>query len=119
MPAARLGNAHVAEWVGLVVSHDGSLLGERTVEEPPIMNDMARLLADAMRRPLGEEPRRPRTLRIRMRKEWQPLLPQLEQLRLRVVSALRLAKWDTAIKAFARQVMASGPGRGQSAVEGL
>jgi len=119
MEAARSGNAHIAGWAGLVISHHGLLLAERTVEESPTVNDMARLLTDAMRRPLAGEPHRPRTLRIRSRKQWQPLLPHLGQLGLRVISAPRLAKWDTAFKAFARNVMASGPAAAQSAVEGL
>lgn len=119
MPAPRPVNGHAAESVGLVVSHDGRLLADRTVEEPPTVNDMARLLADAMRRPLAGEPHWPRTLRIRARREWQPLLPHLGQLGLRVVPAPRLAKWDTAFKGFARHAPASGPAPGQSAVEGL
>jgi hypothetical protein len=63
-------------WQGLVVTHDGCrALKERTVERPPNVNDMADLLSDAMLRPGDEDPRRPRTLRIRKRREWQELLP--------------------------------------------
>lgn len=58
---------------------------------------MARLLAAAMRRPLDEMPRRPQTLRIRRRYEWQELLPHLRQLGVQVVSAPRLATSDNAV----------------------
>jgi len=39
-------------WEGIVVSNDGRLPSERMFEEPATVNDMAQLLADAMRRPL-------------------------------------------------------------------
>lgn len=55
-------NNHAPTWAGLVVSRDGLLLNERTVEESPTVNDMARLLADAMRRPMDEQSRRPQTI---------------------------------------------------------
>jgi hypothetical protein len=106
-------------WEGLVVSHDGGFLNERLFEEPATVNDMARLLADAMRRPLDGSPRRPRTLRIRKRLEWAELLPHLEQVGIRVISAPRLAKWDHAFNDFCQKVLKSKPAPERPAVEEL
>jgi hypothetical protein len=96
----RSGGRHDPIWHGLVVAGDGRILAQRTVEIPPTVNDMADLLAHAMQRPHDEMPRRPRTLRIRKRQEWQALLPHLEQLVDRVVSAPRIAQWDKVFKEF-------------------
>ncbi len=90
-------------WHGLVINHDGICLAHRTLEVPPTVNDLATLLADAMRRSLGDEsPHRPRMLRIRARHEWRELLPHLQQIVQQVVSAPRLAKWDKAFEKFSR-----------------
>lgn len=104
-------------WAGMVISHDGWFLSERTFEEPATVNDLARILADAMLRPLDGNPRRPRTLRLRKRFEWEELLPHLEQLGIRVVSAARLAKWDHVFKEFCRKVLRSKPAPEPPAVE--
>jgi len=48
-PDARVGDM----WLGLVLSHaHDNVLAHLAVREPPGVNDLARLLADAMRRPL-------------------------------------------------------------------
>src|SRR4051812_16083472 len=58
-------------WIGLVINHaDDFVLAHRAIEQPPTVNDLARLLAEAMRRPLVEFSHRPRTLFIRDRPEW-------------------------------------------------
>jgi hypothetical protein len=106
-------------WEGLVISHAGWFLSERSFEEPATANDLARILADAMLRPCDGNPRRPHTLRIRKRTEWQMLLPHLEQLGIRVVSAPRLAKWDHVFKDFCRKVLRSKPAPERPAVEEL
>ena len=95
--------SHAPIWHGLVVAGDGRILAQRTVEIPPTVNDMADLLAHAMQRPRDEMPRRPRTLRIRKRQEWQELLPHLEQLVDRLVSAPRITRWDKVFKEFSLQ----------------
>ena len=44
-------------WLGLVVSHhDGSVLAQEILEHAPDVNDLAKLLADAMERPLLARP---------------------------------------------------------------
>jgi hypothetical protein len=100
-PAPAPGNKRMI-WEGLVISHDGRMPSERMFEEPATVNDMAVLLADAMRRPTDGEPRRPKTLRIRKRKEWADLLPHLKQIGIQVISAPRLASWDKVFKAICR-----------------
>jgi hypothetical protein len=95
-------------WQGLVVTHDGCRpLRERMVEHQPDVNEMADLLSGAMLHPGDEGPRRPRTLHIRKRREWQELLPHLEQIGIHVIFAGRLVKWDRAFKEFCRTVLRS------------
>ena|SRR6266404_5555484 len=48
------GSIHANVWMGMVLSHGHDyVLAQRTVEEPPTVNDLARLLADAMHRPMA------------------------------------------------------------------
>ena len=89
------------------------------VERPPTVSDMARLLADAMRRPADGRPRRPESLRIRARRQWQELVPHLRQLGMRVVPAPRLARWDKAFKEFSRGMLGPVPALLQPEVEEL
>jgi len=108
-PASRSPGNHDTVWYGLVVKCDGGILAHRTVEVSPTPNDMAILLADAMTRPFDEMPRRPHTLRVRARHEWEELLLHLRQVVLRVVSAPRLAQWDRAFKDFSRSLLQAEP----------
>jgi hypothetical protein len=82
-------------WWGIVLSHSNeNVLAQRTVEEPPTVNDVANLLAEAMRRPLADFSHRPRCLYLRARPEWSELLPHLKQIGIEVVSQESLPKWD-------------------------
>jgi hypothetical protein len=82
-------------WWGIVLSHShDKVLAQRTVEEPPTVNDLAHLLAEAMRRPLVDFSHRPRTLYLRERPEWAELMPHLRQVGIQVVSQDALPKWD-------------------------
>ena len=83
------------------------------------MNDMATLLADAMRRPCDEEPRRPQTIRLRLRREWQELHPHLVQLGIEVIAARRLAKWDKAFHDACREATKGHPGVPPSPLEAV
>lgn len=99
-------------WIGLVISHtDDFVLAYRTIEEPPTVNDLARLLAEAMRRPLVEFSHRPRTLYIRERPEWAELLPHLKQIGVEVVIQGKLPKWDDAFGDLYAQVEGNRPTR--------
>jgi hypothetical protein len=82
-------------WWGIVLDQaHHNVLAQRTVEEPPTVNDLAGLLAEAMRRPRVDFSRRPRCLYLRARPEWAELLPHLKQLGIEVVSRDSLPKWD-------------------------
>ena len=67
-------------WVGLIVHRDGWVVTECMKDQSPTINDMAALLARAMRSPYDQDPRRPGTIRLRARREWQELHPHLAQL---------------------------------------
>jgi hypothetical protein len=68
-------------YLGMVVTKkDGSLLADVTVHGRPSVNDLATLLANAMRRPLDGNPRRPKLVRLRGHHRWRELLPVLEEL---------------------------------------
>jgi Domain of unknown function (DUF6930) len=86
---------HDSVWWGIVLSHaHENVLAQRMVEEPPTVNDLANLLAEAMRRPLVDFSHRPRCLYLRARPEWAELLPHLKQIGIKVVSHDTLPKWD-------------------------
>ena len=59
-PIPCSGGKRDSVWMGMVLSqaHD-YVLAQRMVEEPPTVNDLARLLADAMQRPMPERIHRP------------------------------------------------------------
>ncbi len=86
---------HGSVWWGIVLSHShDNVLAQRMIEEPPTVNDLAGLLAEAMRRPLFGFSHRPRCLFLRARPEWTELLPHLKQIGIEVVSQESLPKWD-------------------------
>lgn len=105
-------------WWGIVLcqSHE-NVLAQRTVEEPPTVNDLANLLAEAMRRPLVDFSHRPRSLYLRARPEWAELLPHLKQIGIEVVSQESLPKWDRTFGDLyaqveqARTVQEAGPAK--------
>jgi hypothetical protein len=84
---------HDGVWWGIVLSHDhDKVLAQRMVEEPPTVNDLANLLAEAMRRPLVDFSHRPRILYLRARPEWAELVPHSNQIGIKAVSQERLPK---------------------------
>ena len=112
---------HGSVWMGMVLSHTNEyVLAQHTVAEPPTVNDLARLLAEAMRRPLVDFSHRPRILYLRARPEWAELLPHLKQVGVQVVSQETLPKWDRAFGDLytqveqARATQQSAPRRGVS-----
>jgi hypothetical protein len=71
----------VTHYRGMVVTGErGSLLSETEVHGRPSVNDLATLLADAMRRPLEGKARRPRLVRLRGHHQWRGLFPHLEEI---------------------------------------
>jgi hypothetical protein len=109
---------HDSVWWGIVLSHSHeNVLAQRTVEEPPTVNDLANLLAEAMRRPLVDFSHRPRCLYLRARPEWAELLPHLKQIGIQVVSQEALPKWDRNfgdLQSRVEQARAGAAGKGKS-----
>src|SRR4051795_6172739 len=62
-------------YLGMVVTEDGSLLADTQVHGRPSVNDLATILAHAMRRPLDRDPRRPKLVRLRGHHQWRELFP--------------------------------------------
>ena len=71
----------VTHYRGMVVTEeDGLLLSESHVHGRPSVNDLATLLANAMRRPLEGKARRPKLVRLRGHHQWRELFPVLKEL---------------------------------------
>jgi hypothetical protein len=101
MPSRRGGG-----WLGVVVSvTDGFIFADRFVESAPTVNDLAKLLADAMRRPFVEGAHRPRSIRLHAMPEWNELIPHLEELGIEVVTQKSLPKCEEEITIFIREVL--------------
>src|SRR3954452_2108828 len=83
-------------WLGLVVSVPEHLHLANVLLEvpPPTVNDLARLLAHAMNRPLVDRAHRPARIHLRDNPQWRELLPHLERLRIEVVAQDSLPAWD-------------------------
>jgi hypothetical protein len=88
---------------GMVVASDGSLLADSHVEARPTVNDMATLLAQAMRRPLTGKVHRPRRIHVRGHPQWKELFPHLEELGIQVAVHPELTKVQQAYQGYLRQ----------------
>jgi hypothetical protein len=67
--------------LGLVVERvGGTVLAETKIESTPDVNDLASLLANAMRRPLTGKAHRPRRILVRKNPRWRELFPHLEEI---------------------------------------
>lgn len=93
---------------GMVVDEDGAILADSQVEGRPTVNDMATLLAHAMRRPLTEGAHRPRHLNVRGHPQWRELFPHLEELGITVSVQRSLPKVKDAYEDYLRQVREAG-----------
>jgi hypothetical protein len=79
-------------YLGLVVVQgEGSVLAEEQVEHTPDVNDLATLLAHAMRRPLAGRGHRPKRVRVRKNPRWPELFPHLQEVGVEVFPAV--AQW--------------------------
>jgi hypothetical protein len=73
-------------YLGLVVTEPhGDLLADLHVQHTPTVNDLATLLAHAMRRPLIGRACRPRRILVRKNPRWTELFPLLQELGVEVV----------------------------------
>jgi hypothetical protein len=64
----------------VVTEEDGLLLSESQVQGRPSVNDLATILANAMRRPLEGKAHRPKLVRLRGHHQWRELFPVLKEL---------------------------------------
>ncbi len=82
-------------YLGMVVNRKGGrLLADLNVHGKPTVNDMATLLANAMRRPLDEHARRPRTIHLKPNRRWLEIFQSLEGLGITVLTEKKLPKID-------------------------
>src|SRR3954453_7574786 len=92
-------------YLGLVVVQgEGSVLAEEQVEHTPDVNDLATLLAHAMRRPLTGTGHRPKRVRVRKNPRWQDLFPHLQQVGIEAVVNSDLDPLRTAYHEHLRRV---------------
>jgi hypothetical protein len=84
-------------YLGLVVTQPGGfLLADLTVEYTPDANDLATLLAHAMRRPLTGGAHRPRRILVRKNPRWAELFPHLKEIGVEVVARSEVLKVNEA-----------------------
>ena len=88
---------------GMVVAPDGSFLADAHVEGRPTVNDMATLLANAMRRPTTGKAYRPRRIHVRGHPQWRELFPHLDELGIKVAVHRELPKVQEAYRGYLRQ----------------
>jgi hypothetical protein len=113
-------------YLGLVVTkRGGSVLADTKVEGRPSVNDLATMLAQAMRRPLTGEAHRPHRLYVRGHPQWQELFSHLEELGIDVSVRRELPKIQIAYEGHLRQMREAHragmlkPTAEQAAVENL
>jgi hypothetical protein len=104
------GQAETA-YLGLVVSlPEGKPLGYLPVEYTPTVNDLADLLADAMRRSLTGSPRRPELIHFRANPRWDELFPHLKELGIEATLHDDLPELEEVYLDFLRQMRKAGSG---------
>jgi hypothetical protein len=92
-------------YIGMVVTQpDGFLLADSQVEGRPSVNDLATLLAHAMRRPLTEGAHRARHIHVRGHHQWRPLFPHLKELGIDVAVQQELPQIEEAYHAHLRHL---------------
>lgn len=95
-------------WLGVVVSPpSGAILASEFCEHVPTVNDLASLLAHAMRRPALGDASRPRLIRLPDNPSWAELVPHLQELIVEVETTKRLKAWQTALREFRQELRRS------------
>ncbi len=98
-------------YLGLVVAlPKGDPLVYLPVEYTPTVNDLADLLADAMRRPLTGSARRPQHLHLRGNPRWEELFPHLKEIGVEVSIRDDFPKLEIVHEDFLRQMRKAGSG---------
>ena len=94
----------VTHYRGMVVTQEGgSLLSESHVHGRPSVNDLATILANAMRRPLEGKGRRPTLVRLRGHHQWRELFPVLKELGVEVSVERELPAIEEAYRVHLRR----------------
>jgi hypothetical protein len=78
-------------------------MADSHVEGRPTVNDMATLLAHAMRRPLTGKAHRPRRIHLWGHPQWKELFPHLDELGIKVAVHRELPKAQRAYQGYLRQ----------------
>jgi hypothetical protein len=98
-------------YLGLAVALPrGDPLVYLPVEYTPTVNDLADLLADAMRRPLTGSARRPEHLHFRVSPRWDELFPHLKELGIEVTLRDDLPELEEVYLDFLREMRKASPG---------
>jgi len=98
-------------YLGLVVVlPKGDPLVYLPVEYNPTVNDLADLLADALRRPLTGSARRPERIHFRGDPRWEELFPHLKELGIEVTLYDELLELEEVYLDFCRQMRKASPG---------
>jgi hypothetical protein len=98
-------------YLGLAVALPrGDPLVYLPVEYTPTVNDLADLLADAMRRPLTGSARRPEHLHFRANPRWQELFPHLKELGIEAALRDDLPELEEVHLDFLREMRKASPG---------
>ena len=100
-----------AQYLGVVVSRPrGDPLVYLLVEYTPNVNDLADILADAMRRPLTGPARRPAYIHFRGNPRWEELFPHLHDIGIETSVPNELPKVEEVYEDFLRQMRKASPG---------
>ncbi len=91
-------------YLGMVVAPDGAFVADTHVEGRPTVNDMATLLATAMRRPLTGKAHRPHRLHVRGHPQWRELFPHLDELGINVAVHRELPKVQHTYQGYLRKM---------------
>lgn len=92
-------------YLGMVVTQpDGFLLADLPVQYTPDANDLATLLAHAVRRPLTGGAHRPRQVLVRKNPRWTDLFPHLKEIGVEVVAQNELPKVAEAYGEYLREL---------------
>jgi uncharacterized protein DUF6930 len=99
------------EYLGLVVAlPKGNPLVYLPLQYTPSFNDLADLLANAMRRPVTGEDHRPRHIHFRGNPRWEELFPHLKEIDVEVSIQDELPKLEVVFDDFLRQMRKAGSG---------
>jgi hypothetical protein len=98
-------------YLGLAVALPrGDPLAYLPVEYTPTVNDLADLLADAMRRPLTGSARRPGQICFRANPRWDEVFPHLNELGVEVTLRDELPELEEVYLEFLREMRKASPG---------